>query len=142
MPLSKLLVCTTDSTIPLRNVCDYTLVRFRGGSDDIAELDRSLGLAFVVQAENPITRRQQVRFFLQRGANVNSQDAQGFTALHAAVALADEKLVTLLLARGARTDIRDKVTKGTPLELAAALARQFPHARYAAIADALRRNRV
>tara|TARA_R110002003_G_scaffold62_24_gene5754 strand:- start:1472 stop:3817 length:2346 start_codon:yes stop_codon:yes gene_type:complete len=49
-----------------------------------------------------------VKFLVDRGANVNTQDLRGQTALHEAVMQKNEELVRLLLDCGANPDVKDK----------------------------------
>jgi uncharacterized protein len=53
---------------------------------------------------------------LDRGADLNAQDASGSTALHLAVATSDD-LVRFLVERGARLDAKDQLGR-TPLDVA------------------------
>jgi len=55
---------------------------------------------------------------ISEGANLNGQDAQGNTALHVAVSLyGKDNAIELLVAKGARLDVRNQAGK-TPLDLA------------------------
>jgi ankyrin repeat protein len=49
-----------------------------------------------------------VKFLVDRGANVNTQDLFGQTALHEAVMHKDEELIRLLLDCGANPDVKDE----------------------------------
>jgi hypothetical protein len=87
------------------------------------ELERLLDpgnvqLAFGVAVIN--ARHETTRMTLDAGADVNAfLPVHGHaTALHQAALLDDVALLELLVGRGARTDIRDTVFGGTPLEWA------------------------
>jgi hypothetical protein len=75
-------------------------------------------LAFGVAVVN--ARHEATRVTLDAGADVNAfLPVHGHaTALHQAALLDDVALLELLVGRGARTDIRDTVFGGTPLEWA------------------------
>jgi ankyrin repeat protein len=76
-----------------------------------------------------------VRFLLDAGADPNRYNPDGMhthsTPLHQAVLRGHEAVVKLLVERGARLEIRDKVWNGTPLDWAL-------HGGRAAIAEWLR----
>lgn len=57
-----------------------------------------------------------VRILLENGAEVNTRDANGWTALHHAMVLGDEAIITLLKEKGAADDILDP-RNGTPADL-------------------------
>ena len=60
-----------------------------------------------------------VKFLITRKANVNlAEPCGGFTALHYAVGSGNAPMIELLMIKGAKRDVRDKLG-GTPLHLAA-----------------------
>ena len=59
--------------------------------------------------------RPLTEFLIRQGADVNAQSKTKFTPLHLAAHQANEEMVKLLLAYGARTDLKDHLHR-TPLE--------------------------
>lgn len=57
-----------------------------------------------------------VTYCLELGIDVNARDVNGFTALHGAAYRGDNEMVTLLVEKGARLDIRSKF--GLPTDMA------------------------
>jgi hypothetical protein len=66
---------------------------------------------------NNDAREEYLRYFLDKGANVNAQDAAGKTPLHYCVESSHDNLVGLLLDRGADRGLKDSKGK-TALDLA------------------------
>ncbi len=60
-----------------------------------------------------------VRALLQKGADVNSAQGDGMTALHWAAALGDQELASLLLASGAKPGAETRIGRYRPLHIAA-----------------------
>ena len=91
---------------------DIALVRTLLPSADQAELQAALALA----AHND--RVEIVALLLEAGADPNAFNPEGMhshaTPLHGAAGSGYVRLCALLLSRGARTDIRDKLWDGTP----------------------------
>ncbi len=50
----------------------------------------------------------RVKFFVEKGADLNAQDSDGRTALHYACSSKDESIVTFLVNKGADVNLRDK----------------------------------
>lgn len=109
-----------------------------GRVDDVARLlppadakERQIALALAAQLGNAET----VRLLLDAGADPSEYCPEGFhshaTPLHNAVWNEKDDVVRLLVDRGARLDIKDKIYLGTPLDWAI-------HGRKAAVAEFLR----
>ncbi|MBI1357714.1 MAG: ankyrin repeat domain-containing protein [Acidobacteria bacterium] len=103
-------------------------VRLLGDAD--AE-ERRCALALAAQ----LGQAEVLRLLLDAGEDPNLYNPEGFhahsTPLHQAALAGRGTVVTLLLERGARLDIRDKIYRGTPLDWAL-------HAGQSEIADLLR----
>lgn len=59
--------------------------------------------------------RQIAQMLLDKGADINAQSKNGYTALYEAVLEGDEDLVTLFITRGAYVHIRETLLGATPL---------------------------
>ena len=64
------------------------------------------------------TRRDAVEKLLERGADVNAQDADGDAPLHGAAQIGDVEIINLLLDKGADPNLKNRLG-GTPLMWAA-----------------------
>ena len=53
-------------------------------------------------------RRKVVEWLVERGANINTQDENGFSALHIATQERNSEMVSYLLQNGANVNIQDK----------------------------------
>jgi ankyrin repeat protein len=95
------------------------------------EADRHAALALAAQ----LGHADVVRLLLDAGADPNRYNPPGFhahaTPLHQAVLSDNDEVVRLLVERGARLDVKDKVYEGTPLDWAL-------HDERKAVADYLR----
>jgi ankyrin repeat protein len=96
-----------------------------GKLDEVARLlpeadDRSRHGALALAAQ--LGQVDAVRLLLDAGENPNRYNPDGFhshaTPLHQAVWATDPDVVRLLVERGARLDIKDKIYEGTPLDWA------------------------
>jgi ankyrin repeat protein len=96
-----------------------------GKLDEVARLlpeadDRSRHGALALAAQ--LGQVDAVRLLLDAGENPNRYNPDGFhshaTPLHQAVWATDPGVVRLLVERGARLDIKDKIYEGTPLDWA------------------------
>ena len=124
--LEGLMICSTSDEayrIP-KSVCEYYTLHFRGTKDDIAQLEKGIGISFVFGDEKK--RATFLNFLLDKGANINLiSPLDGMTPLHAAVFDNDPELVKFLLDRGADPTIRKgkgfssatNVDNMTPLEM-------------------------
>ncbi len=83
-------------------------------SEHGADVNQRAGFTPLHSACGEDARPKVVRFLVDRGANVDQKIWTGGTALMNAAHHGNEEIVALLLARGARTDIRDRARK-TPL---------------------------
>jgi ankyrin repeat protein len=61
---------------------------------------------------------EMARLLMLKGADVNAPTRNGVSALHFAASRGDLELVRELIARGARTDSKDKLSGKTPLDWA------------------------
>jgi hypothetical protein len=101
-----------------RTLCREYLYTFRGTPGDIAMLNDSIGLQWVLNYEHKDERRRLFDFLLKRGIDVNGQDPNtGMTALHASILVNDPQMVEWLLSVGARLDIKDNRLNLTPIQL-------------------------
>jgi ankyrin repeat protein len=105
-------------------VCKKSIYLLRVTPDEVKELNALTGAYFAVQLKDKAQAEKMLKFFLSRGVDINSVDTKitnaGLTALHNAVYANEPKEVELLLAHGARTEVRSHKNQ-TPLELAWAL---------------------
>lgn len=97
----QLIHCSQDCYSPFRQVTEWYTFNLRGTPDDIRYNEQKVGLANVIDDE------KYLRFMLSKGANVNSKDAAGFTALHSAVVSRRSDIVKVLLAYHADKTIND-----------------------------------
>ena len=89
-------------------------------SPDLINTGRTQGVDGHLQTAVSLRRPRVVTFLLDRGADIEQADGKGNTALSLAVAAGNREMVELLLARGARVNVRmpdSKIT--TPLMRAA-----------------------
>jgi hypothetical protein len=104
--LEKLIICSTSDgayRIP-KSVCEYYTIHFRGTKEDIANLEKGIGLTFAL---NDTKNTKFINFLLEKGANINLvSPLDGTTPLHAAVLLNEPELVKFLLDHGADATIR------------------------------------
>jgi hypothetical protein len=128
--LSLLMGCADDSSQPaLRWVCKKNIYLLRVTPDEVRELNTVAGAYFAVQMKDKTEAKKMLGFFQSRGVDINSKDTKltkaGLTALHHAVYANEPQQVELLLAHGAKTDVRDDKNQ-TPLELARSLQDRHP----------------
>jgi ankyrin repeat protein len=130
-PLSTLIVCADGEGVgtPLQWMCRQGLYAVRVNAPDVEELNRSAGASLAVQMNDKAEAEKLLRFFVARGVDINSADTvythSGFTALHAAVLANSPAEARLLMANGAKIDVRDKQGR-TALELAQFLQERRP----------------
>lgn len=110
----------SDGWTPLHLACYF-------GQVDSAKLLLSLGADIHVKAKNPnenmplhaaVANKQihAVDLLLNNGADVNAKQSGGWTSLHEASLLGDERMVKLLIENGADIEIKKDDGK-TPLEV-------------------------
>ena len=121
--IESLLICSDKPgvyKIPFgKNVCRAYLFNFRGTPEDIATLQKGIGASFVTGGESPLPERERVlKYLIGKGLDVNQIDMHGMLPLHGAVVLNSTDELEMLLRNGARPNLKDKRTGGTPLELA------------------------
>jgi hypothetical protein len=127
--LSLIMGCADDSSRPaVQWVCKKNIYLLRVTPDEVKELNTLAGAYFAVQLKDKADAEKMLKFFLSRGVDINSVDTKitnaGLTALHNAVYANEPNEVELLLAYGAKTEVRSHKNQ-TPLELAWAL--QYLH---------------
>lgn len=116
----SLLLCSegNDELIP-KFVCQSYLFNFGANPEAIANLNQSVGVGWVMRAEDDLDRKKLVRFLLQKGVDINAIDRRsGITALHTAVLENNLPAAKLLLSNGANPSIEDRNRGKTPLEFA------------------------
>lgn len=121
--IEELLICSDKAgiyAIPFgKNVCRAYLFNFRGTPEDIATLHKGVGASFVTGGESSLPERERVlKYLIGKGLDVNQIDMHGMLPLHSAVVLNSADELEMLLRNGARPNVKDKRTGGTPLELA------------------------
>lgn len=116
----SLLLCSQgkDELIP-KSLCQAYLFNFRGKPEEIAALNRGVGIGWVIRAEHETDRLKLVIFLIDKGVDINAIDPRsGITALHTAVIENDLPAVKLLLENGADRSVKDRSRGKTPLEFA------------------------
>lgn len=116
----SLLLCSQgkDELIP-KSLCQIYLFNFGRRPEAIAELNRGVGIGWVIRAEDDADRAKLVSFLLENGVDINTIDQRsGITALHTAVLENDLPAVRLLLENGADPSVKDRSRGKTPLEFA------------------------
>ncbi len=121
--IEELLICSDKAgiyAIPFgKNVCQAYLFNFRGTPEDIAALHKGIGASFVTGGESPLPERERIlKYLIGKGLDVNQIDMHGMLPLHSAVVLNSTDALEMLLRNGAKPNLKDKRTGGTPLELA------------------------
>lgn len=120
----SLLLCSQgrDEWVP-KAACQRYLFSFRGRPDEIAALNRGVGVGWILQAEPISDREKLLDFLLVKGVDINAIDGRsGVSALHAAVLENNVENVRLLLDRRANPNIKARDRGQTPLQLAAGLS--------------------
>ncbi len=113
VPMMKaLLAGGVDPTIPSANGTTPFLVAAGVGQTD----SRLPSEARVLEA---------VKFTLELGADVNSANRGGQTAIHGAASISADTVIQYLADRGAKVDVRDKAGR-TPVDVAQAINRPRP----------------
>lgn len=130
MKLVPLMACVDDASNPIAQwVCKKGAYFLRLSAGEVKELNQTAGASFAVHLADKEEAKKMLQFFLSRGVDINSVDTKitnaGLTALHNAVYAKQPKEVELLLAHGARTDVRNNKYQ-TPLELARELQQLHP----------------
>lgn len=103
-----------------RNKFFYTLIQTATTDDDYKALkdllntkdhsvNHMLNISLMIVSE--LGNIETVKFLIDNGADVNTQDEKGKTALMIASEMNDMELVKLLIEKGADIDKRDKVDK-------------------------------
>ena len=85
-------------------------------------VDIDHGRALECAAAN--NRTDVVRFLLERGANINKQDHNGWTVLHHASHSNSTNVIRLLLQHGATRDIKCYYKGRTPIDVARGLSHE------------------
>ena len=75
------------------------------------------GSQYVLTAAEEEKNLEAVKFLVERGADVNAADSEGWTALHGAAFTAGDEMIEYLVSKGARLDAED-VYGETPLSIA------------------------
>jgi hypothetical protein len=130
MELVPLMACVDDSSNPKAQwVCKKGVYSLRLWSGEVKELSRTAGASLAAQLADKDEAERMLKFFLSRGVDINSKDTKttnaGLTALHNAVFSNRPKAVKLLLAHGAKADVRSNLYQ-TPFELAKELQQRYP----------------
>lgn len=115
-----LLMCSqgTERLIPKR-FCQFYLFHFAGSPNEIRDLNRGIGVAWALEAEQTDDKIKLLDFLLRKGARIDALDERsGLSALHAMVLYNDLEGVELLLENGANPGVRDAKSGKTPLDLA------------------------
>lgn len=115
-----LLMCSQgrDKLIP-KSLCQAYLFNFRGNPNEIADLNRGIGIVWALSATNSDDKNSLFKFLLKKGVDINSLDERsGVSALHAMVLENDLQAVALLLKNGANPSIQEVNHGKTPLQFA------------------------
>ena len=67
-----------------------------------------IGWAWNWSVRSPYTALEAVKYCVELGNDVNALDNRGYTALHGAAYLGDNEMVTFLVKRGAKADVKSK----------------------------------
>lgn len=117
--VEDLIICSTnDNThyIP-SGACEYYLLNYRTGQDDIESLESGAGLAFLFEIKDVNKRYAYIEHFISKGLAINLlSNIDGLSPLHSAILLNDIKLVRFLIDKGASITIKEKLYGLTPLE--------------------------
>ncbi|MGY5451640.1 hypothetical protein ACVFI8_11950 [Agarivorans sp. MS3-6] len=109
--VEDIIVCATNDNshyIP-SSVCDYYVVNYRLGDEDIAFLSAGAGLNFLIGVPDVALREKYIRLLVERGISINSSSqVDGMTPLTSAILLNDPVLVQLLTDLGADPRVLDK----------------------------------
>jgi len=109
------------------SLCKYYLYNYRANDSDINYLQMRSGLNFIVNILNVKERNKLLKYFISKGLDINKQsNVDGFTPIHAAILLNDEKLVSFLLANGASLSVVDKTYMLTPIQFVKLLIEKKP----------------
>lgn len=119
-PMIKTAIINSSDEIVLKLLENQADLNVTGGKKD----EKITPLHLMVSSQNSYERFfQKAQYLLNFGAEVNAQDIDGNTPLHAAVWLNDLKAARVLLEAGGNATIKNK--KGeTPLHIANILDRQ------------------
>lgn len=110
-----------------------SIYAFRLSPEEVRDLNQDAGAYSAVRLRDRTEAEKMLKFFLSRGVEIDSLDGLArSTALHLAVSVNEPQEVALLLAYGARTDLKDEQGQ-TPLELARSLQQQDPEVDYSEV---------
>ena len=108
---------------------------------EVKRLNDEAGIVHAVAFPDPQDSKEMLEFFLKSGVDINAAGREsGRAALHSLVSSRKVEDIRLLLAHGARTDIRDQHGR-TPLEYALELQNRYPGASYETVVRALSASR-
>jgi ankyrin repeat protein len=97
---------------------------------EVKRLNEEAGIVHALAFPDPQDSKEMLELFLKSSVDVNAVGREsGRAALHSLVSSRKVEDIRLLLAHGARTNIRDASGR-TPLEYAVALQARFPGERY------------
>ncbi len=120
LDFESLLLCSEgkDESVP-KSLCQSYLFKFGGKPNEIAVLNRGIGIGWVMRAENKNDRDILVEFLLKKGVDINAIDQRsGITALHTSVLENDLPTVDFLLSNHANPSVKDRDSGKTPLDFA------------------------
>lgn len=118
---NTLLFCSEGKDNPVipAGLCRFYLFNFSGSDEDIAQLEQGPGIGWVLSIEDAGYQKRLLRFFLKKGASIDTQEPRsGITALHEAVLANNADHVALLLEHGASPQVRGRNSGRTPLQFA------------------------
>ena len=114
---------------------DPKLASLEGDTPLIVAAGLGWGANFTVNA--PDSWMAAVEYCLQLGNDVNAQDSRGYTALHGVGFRGDNEMVKLLVAKGAKTNVKTKVGD-YPADMAnGPIAHSLPHPETVALLESL-----
>lgn len=103
----------------------YNLYALHPTPDEVLKLNREAGASIVLDMKDKVEQERLLSHLIAAGMDINAQDEKtSLTVLHMA-ASGSPKDVALLLAHGARADVKN-VRGRTPLDLALRSQKRFP----------------
>lgn len=92
-----------------KGLAEFYMFKFRGNEKDLASLNAGKGLGYIlaISKDNEVEKTiKYLRFFLNKGIDINSIDGDGFSVLHKAILYNKPKAIAFLLSKGANPDVK------------------------------------
>lgn len=136
--LTLLTSCARVEAAPIAWSCKQAIYMRGISAEEVGQLNTGPGAVHALGFDDPNDSKKMLELFLASGVDINSADpTTGSTVLHGLVSSRELQDIQLVLAHGARADLRDKQGR-TPLDYAIELQNKHPSEGYMQVIAVLR----